>query len=91
MQFAKQLRAGVCAGKITTSIRIWKSPRVKVGNRYRMQTGWIEVTTVMEISFADVTDDMARESGFANRVDLLKTAKHGEGHRVFFVRFHYVE
>ncbi len=91
MQFAKQLRAGVSAGEITTSIRIWKSPRVKPGNRYRMQTGWIEVSSVMEIGLADVTDDMARESGFANRLDLLKTAKHGEGHRVFFVRFEYVE
>tara|TARA_Y100001934_G_scaffold180079_1_gene213039 strand:- start:522 stop:797 length:276 start_codon:yes stop_codon:yes gene_type:complete len=91
MQFAARLRDAVRSGDVTTSIRIWKSPRVKVGGRYPLAPGWVEVTSLMEISLADVTDDMARESGFANRVDLLKTAKHGSGQRVFFVRFRYAE
>jgi hypothetical protein len=36
MVFAKRLREGVIRGQITSSIRIWTSPHVKVGNRYRM-------------------------------------------------------
>ena len=91
MQFAARLREAVRSGGVTTSIRIWKSPRVKVGGRYALSPGWVEVTPVLELGLADVTDDMARESGFANRVDLLRTARHGAGQRVFFVRFRYSE
>ena len=32
---------------------------------------------------------MARRSGFSSLVDLLKTAKHGAGERVFVIDFHY--
>ncbi len=91
MQFAARLREAVRSGGVTTSIRICKSPRVKVGGRYALSPGWVEVTSVLELVLADVTDDMARESGFANRVDLLRTARHGAGQRVFFVRFRYSE
>ena len=91
MQFAARLREAVRSGGVTTSIRIWKSPRVKVGGPYALSPGWVEVTSVLELGLADVTDDMARESGFSNRVDLLRTARHGAGQRVFFVRFRYSE
>jgi len=66
------------------------SPHVKVGNRYRMDEGEIEVDSVLPISFADITPELARESGFKGVVDLLKVAKHGRGENVYLVRFHYV-
>lgn len=91
MQFAKQLRDRVRSGEITSSIRIWKSPRVKVGNSYAMPPGRIVVDQIMEIALSDVTPELARRSGFRGVVDLLKVAKHGDGERVFFVEFHYVE
>ena len=65
-------------------------PHVKVGNRYRMEEGEIEVDSVLPISLADVTPELARESGFKGVVDLLKIAKHGKGENVYLVRFHYV-
>jgi hypothetical protein len=37
----------------------------------------------------DITPALARRSGFASVVDLLKTAKHGAGERVFVIDFHY--
>jgi hypothetical protein len=43
----------------------------------------------MEISLADVTPELARRSGFAGVVELLKIAKHGAGSRVFLVEFRY--
>ena len=89
MQFTKKLRPGVKRGDITTSIRIWKSPRVKAGGRYRMAEGSIIVTSIREIAWDDVSESMARDSGFRGLVDLLKTAKHGSGHKVYFVRFKY--
>ena len=63
---------------------------VKVGNRYGMDEGEIEVDSVLPISFADITPELARESGFKGVVDLLKVAKHGRGEKVYLVRFHYV-
>jgi hypothetical protein len=90
MIFTKRLRDGVRSGDITCSIRIWLRPHVKVGNRYRMEEGEIEVDSILPISFADVTPALARESGFKGVVDLLKIAKHGRGENVYLVRFHYI-
>ena len=65
-------------------------PHVKVGHRYQMDEGQIEVDSVLPISFADITPALARESGFKGVVDLLKVAKHGRGENVYLVRFHYL-
>ena len=90
MIFTKRLRDGVRRGQITCSIRIWMRPHVKVGNRYRMEEGEIEVDSVLPISLADITPALAKESGFKGVVDLLKVAKHGRGENVYLVRFHYL-
>jgi hypothetical protein len=89
MQFAKRLREPVMRGEITCSVRIWRSPRVKVGGRYTLGPGAICVTSIREIGFGDITPDLARRSGFAGVVDLLKVAKHGAGERVYLVEFEY--
>jgi hypothetical protein len=88
--FTKRLRDGVRRGEITCSIRIWTRPHVKVGNRYRMEEGEIEVDSVLPISLEDISPELARASGFRGVVDLLKVAKHGKGSNVYLVRFHYV-
>ncbi len=90
MIFTKRLRDGVRRGKITCSVRIWQRPHVTPGKRYRMEEGEIEVDSIVPISLADVTPELARESGFKGVVDLLKVAKHGPGEQVYLVRFHYV-
>ncbi len=89
MMFAKRLRSGVINGEITCSIRIWQRPHVKVGGRYRLGAGMIEVTRLRRIEISDITPTLARESGFDGVVDLLKTAKHGPGECVFLVEFEY--
>jgi len=89
MMFAKRLRDRVARGEITCSVRIWRSPHVKVGGRYAMGAGKIEVTSIREISMQDITPDLARRSGFLGVVDLLKVAKHGPGERVYLVEFEY--
>ncbi|HUH64681.1 MAG TPA: ASCH domain-containing protein [Terracidiphilus sp.] len=90
MTFTKRLRDGVKRGEITCSVRIWQSPRVKVGNRYRMEEGEIEVDSIEPIGFPDITPELARASGFLGVLDLLKVAKHGRGEKVYLVRFHYI-
>ncbi len=90
MVFSKRLREGVRRGEITCSVRIWTRPHVKVGGRYRMEEGEIEVDSIKPIGFPDITPELARESGFLGVVDLLKVAKHGKGENIYLVRFHYV-
>ena len=90
MMFAKRLRESVRRGEITCSVRIWLSPRVRVGGRYRMEEGEIEVESIEPIGWPDITPELARESGFLGVLDLLKVAKHGRGEKIYLVRFHYL-
>ena len=91
MQFIRALRDRIRRGEITTTVRLWQRPHVKVGGRYALPPGEILVTKIFEVSLADVTPELARESGFVGVVDLLKVAKHGAGRRVFVIEFRYVE
>lgn len=90
MMFARPLRERVRSGEITTSVRIWLTPRVKVGGRYRLLDGFIEVTRLQEVDLDDVTEAMAQEGGFESLEALMKTARHGRGERVFIVDFVWV-
>ena len=90
MVFTKRLREGVRRGEITCSVRIWTRPHVKVGGRYPMDEGAVEVDSITPIGFPDITPELARESGFLGLIDLLKVAKHGKGQNIYLIRFHYV-
>jgi hypothetical protein len=91
MIFTKRLREPVIRGEVTCSVRIWQRPHVKVGGRYALGDGAIEVTAIREISMEDITPELARKSGFLGVVDLMKVAKHGPGERVYLVEFEYHE
>src|SRR5579872_5105403 len=90
MVFTRRLREGVRRGEITCSVRIWMRPHVKVGARYPMEAGQIEIDSITPIGFPDITPQLARESGFLGVVDLLKVAKHGKGENIYLVCFHYI-
>jgi hypothetical protein len=90
MQFTKRLREGVRKGEITCTVRIWTRLQVRVGGRYKMEEGEIEVDSIEPIGFPDITPQLARASGFAGVLDLLKVAKHGKGEKIYLIRFHYV-
>lgn len=90
MVFTKRLRERVRSGRIRCSIRIWTRPQVKVGGRYAMDDGSIVVDSIAQIAEREITDDLARESGFASVDDLLGVARHGRGRNVYLIRFHYL-
>lgn len=90
MVFAKRLREGVRRGEITCTVRIWMRLQVRVGGRYQMEEGEIEVDSIEPIGFLDITPELARESGFLGVLDLLKVAKHGKGEKIYLIRFHYI-
>lgn len=90
MQFTKRLRDGVRKGEITYTVRFWTRLQVRVGGRYKMDEGEVEVDSIEPIGFPDITPELARASGFAGSLDLLKVAKHGKGEKIYLIRFHYV-
>ena len=55
-----------------------------------MDEGQIVVDAIVPIGLRDITDDLARESGFDGVKDLLHTAKHGRSNHVYLIRFHYL-
>jgi hypothetical protein len=90
MQFTKRLREGVRSGQITCSVRIWMRPQVRVGGRYRMEEGEIEIDSIETIGLPDITPVLAQASGFLGVLDLLKVAQHGRGQTIYLIRFHYI-
>jgi hypothetical protein len=91
MVFSKNLRPRIKSGEITSSIRIWKTARVKVGGRYPLDQGLIVVTAIQELEPKSLSDDLARETGFNDLADLMAIAQHGNGQRIFRVDFEYLE
>lgn len=89
MTFTKRLREPIMRGEVTCSVRIWQHPHVKVGGRYALGDGFVEVTSMKRISFADITPELAQRSGFLGVVDLLKVAKHGPGEKIYLIDFKY--
>lgn len=54
-----------------------------------MGDGFIEVTSIRRITLAEITPELAKRSGFAGVIDLLKLAKHGPGENVYLIDFEY--
>ena len=72
MQFLESWRDRIRSGEITSSIRLWQRPHVRVGGRYSLPPGEIMVTSLLEMSLADVTPELARRSGFVGVVQAFR-------------------
>lgn len=55
-----------------------------------MDDGHVVVDSITPIRMKEITQDLARESGFESVKDLLQVARHGRGKKVFLIRFHYL-
>lgn len=94
MQFSRELRPAVLSGEITVSFRLWERPQVKVGGRYRVLGGEIEVDSIEIIPFATIDEDAIRRAGESSLESLRARAAHsGPIHDdtvVYRVEFHVV-
>ena len=63
MQFMKSLRDPIRRGEITTTVRLWRSSRVKIGGRYSLPPGHVVVARIFEVGLALMM--FARRSGTA--------------------------
>ena len=94
MQFSKELRDDVIAGDITVSFRLWSRPKVRVGGRYPVGPGYIEVDAVELMPFSSITPADLRRSGEPDLESLRQRAAHAgpitEDTLLYRVEFHVV-
>jgi hypothetical protein len=94
VQFSKELRDDVIAGDITVSFRLWSRPKVRVGGRYPVGPGYIEVDAVELMPFSSITPADLQRSGEPDMESLRQRAAHAgpitEDTLLYRVEFHVV-
>ena len=95
MVFSKELRALVLSGDITVSFRLWRSPKVKPGGRYRVGPGQIEVDEVELLPFSAISAADLSCTGETDLEALRQRAAHAgpidDDTLLYRVAFHVVE
>lgn len=95
VEFSQDLRADVLTGRITVSFRLWRRPKVKVGGRYRVEAGQIEVDSIELVPFSSINSADLRRSGDADVESLRRRAAHAgpihDGTLVYRIEFHVVD
>jgi uncharacterized protein YqfB (UPF0267 family) len=95
VDFSRELRADVLAGDITVTFRLWRSPKVKAGGRYRVGPGQIEVDSIEPVPFAAIDETDLERSGEPDRESLRRRAAHAgpiqDDTMLYRIEFHLVE
>jgi hypothetical protein len=95
VQFSRELRNDVLAGDITLSVRLWQRPQVKVGGRYRVGPGEIEVDAIELVPFGAITRGDIRRAGEPDRETMRRRAAHAgpidDDTLVYRIEFHAVD
>jgi hypothetical protein len=74
--FHKRYLPAILQGEKTTTLRRWKSPRVRASGRASVPgIGSLNILSCDPIKLADITEDDARNDGFESRKDLFKTLR----------------
>ena len=95
MQFSPDLRDGVLSGEVTLSYRLWSRPKVKVGGRYSVGPGWIEVDDIEVVPFRSASARDVRRCGEVDRESLRRRTAHAgpvaDDTLVYRIEFHVVD
>ena len=68
MLFKQEFHQRLVDGTITTTYRWWKTAKVKVGNKYRLNSeGVVKVDGICRLGMSDISEDDAQASGFESR------------------------
>jgi uncharacterized protein YqfB (UPF0267 family) len=76
VEFSQDLRADVLSGRITVTFRLWRQPKVKVGGRYRVGAGQVEVDAIELVPFSSIDEEDLQKSGEADLESLRLRAAH---------------
>lgn len=94
MEFSPELRSDVLAGDITLSVRLWKRPRARLGGRYAVGLGQIEVDAIELVPFSAITAEDVTRAGEPDRETLRRRTAHAgpvdEDTLVYRIAFHVV-
>ena len=94
MEFSRELREDVLSGDITVSFRLWRRLQVRVGGRYPVGAGYIEIDAVELLPFSSITPADLRRSGEKDMESLRRRAAHagpiGDDTLLYRVEFHTV-
>ncbi|MBV9661279.1 MAG: ASCH domain-containing protein [Acidimicrobiales bacterium] len=95
MEFSRELRPEVLSGEVTVSFRLWRRPKVKAGNHYRVGDRRIEVDSVDLVPFASIDAADLRRSGETDLEALRRRAAHagpiGDDTLVYRIEFHIID
>jgi len=95
VQFSRELREDVAAGRITLSFRLWSRPQVKVGGRYAIGEAQLEVDDIELVPFSSVTAADIRRCGEKDRESLRQRTAHAgpvtDDTLVYRIEFHIVD
>jgi hypothetical protein len=91
MQFTKPYKKAIVEGRLTKSIRAWKTPRVKVGGQYNIDPfGAIEVTALKQQPVMEISQRTLADAGHADQQSLLNLLKVNATTNVFIVTFRFL-
>jgi len=94
MNFSRELRDHVISGDITVSFRLWQRPQVRVGGRYPVGPGYIEVDSMELMPFSAITPADLRRSGEKDVESMRQRAAHAgpitDDTLLYRVEFHVV-
>jgi hypothetical protein len=95
VDFSRELRADVLSGDITVTFRLWRIPKVKVGARYRVGPGQIEVDSIELVPFVSIDETDLQLSGETDRESLRRRAAHAgpieDDTMLYRIEFHAVD
>lgn len=83
------------SGDITVTFRLWRNSQVRVGGRYRVGPGQIEVDSIELVPFASIGVTDLQCSGEADRESLRRRAAHAgpiqDGTLLYRIEFHVLD
>jgi hypothetical protein len=95
VEFSRELRAEVLSGDITVTFRLWRTPKVKLGGRYRVGSEHIKIDSIERMPFAAIDEEDLTRSGEADRESLRRRAAHAgpvqDDTLLYRIEFHVVE
>lgn len=96
MQFRVGDQPRIAAGELSVSFRRWRSPQARVGGRYRVGDGAVEVDELRRIAPSQISSADARAAGYANAEEALAAIARQQRRGadpdapLYRVAFHYV-
>ena len=95
--FKKRYFEAIRAGTKTTTLRYWRSPRVKPDSTHWVRgLGQLRIEAVKVVQFNELTDDDASRDGFENLRELQKSLdeyyppEDRTGRKLYQIKFHYI-